>query len=1185
MPDATVTSPAPRKRRGLRIAVWAVGILLVLLVALYFYATSTTFVRSFVLPRVSSALNADVTVSDTSIRPFSGIVLKDLKVQPVNREPLLTAPEVRVSYPSLMTILRGTIKLDEIALVSPTINVVEDPDGRKNIDPILESEDTEPDSKPSEPGETTRVDIARITLNNGTLRSVKLYKDNRRDVTEISNLNLQIANVKNGETGKLEIRADLAITDDPPPPGTAGALQAKLDGNLSFSLGAELQPLAVQGKTVLNVTRAEGGLAELAELNVNLESDVTPQEIRQVALNFQRGRESLGQVRVSGPFDMENTEGRLAVEVRSIDRRVLNLAGAKAGVDFGPTTINSTNQIELAKAGAMITAIGRTDVSQLQLTRTNQTTPALDIRAEYNVSLDLTSESALLQTLNITGTQNRRPLLTAELTSPMNLAWGDVTNAVGDSALNVAVTDFNLADWNAFVGDVAPAGMLRAQAKLLSQQGGKQLTFEATSRIENLTAMVGTNQLAQLLLELQANGQAQDLNQFNLREYRVQLARQNQSMVLLNGSGTYDVESESADMNVTLQVALAPLLEAFPQPDVTATSGALELKGRVAQKEKSQTVTGQMALTDFNGQLGENVFRGFGVNADLDLLMTEELLEIRKAAGALTEAGQAGGRFDISGKYNLEQESAQFAARLADFNQNGLRPFLQPMLADKELVSVALNGTASAQYDPKAASAIKADVQLANLVVRDPQNQIPATPLEARIQLDTSLEKEIADLRQFQVTLSPTERAKNQLQITGKVDMSQTNTISGALKLTAAALDLTQYYDLFAGDTAAAATPTPGQAPAPTPAPAPAEPQTEPEPMDLPFRDFTMDATIGKLYLREVEITNLQARLNLNGSRFVAKPFELVLNGAPVNASADLDLGVPGYKYDLAFHAQHIPFAPLVNSFVPERKGQLGGTLSADASLRGAGMTDASLQKSLTGKFDVATTNLNLAISELRSPTLKAVVNVIAILPDLLRNPGANPAALIGKLIGGATTQRTGLMAELTESPIDIIVAHGAVGAGRVDLQRAFIQSPAFQTETRGTIDLAEVLTNSTLNLPLDISLRRSIAEKINFVPAGTPTNVAYVRLPQYVTLRGPMSDPKTDIHYGALAGTALEQIGGIPGVDQRTGDLLKGLGGILTGRPAPTNPPPATVTNAPATNPPAPMNQLLDQFLKPRRN
>ena len=160
------------------------------------------------------------------------------------------------------------------------------------------------------------------------------------------------------------------------------------------------------------------------------------------------------------------------------------------------------------------------------------------------------------------------------------------------------------------------------------------------------------------------------------------------------------------------------------------------------------------------------------------------------------------------------------------------------------------------------------------------------------------------------------------------------------------------------------------------------------------------------------------------------------------------------------------------------------------------------------------------------------------------------------------------------------------MGSGRVDLERAFVQSPAFQVETKGTITLAEVLTNSTLNnLPLTVSVRRNLAEKINFVPAGTPPTVAYVKLPDYVTIAGTIGDPKEKINKTALLGTALQQFGGnIPGVNKQTGGLIQGLGGLLTGRQsADTNAPPPANTNQP---PPAqsPVNNLLDQLFKPKK-
>jgi len=229
---------------------------------------------------------------------------------------------------------------------------------------------------------------------------------------------------------------------------------------------------------------------------------------------------------------------------------------------------------------------------------------------------------------------------------------------------------------------------------------------------------------------------------------------------------------------------------------------------------------------------------------------------------------------------------------------------------------------------------------------------------------------------------------------------------------------------------------------------------------------------------------------------------------------------------------------------------------------------------------------------------MKTLVNVIAIVPTLLKNPTAAVGSLAGSLFGSKDGNNGTWVNELQQSPINVVLARGSMGSGKVDLQRAFVASAAFQAETKGTIKLEPVLTNSALNLPLAIYVRRGLADQINMVPEGTATNVAFVKLPDYVTIIGTVGDPKEKINKAALLGTVLKQFGGtIPGVSKQTGNLIQGLGGLLGGRqpaasngPSPAAPntpaPPNTsnaVTNQPATNQP-PVNSLLDQLLKPKR-
>src|SRR5438477_584286 len=135
MAETTTPAPAPRhRRRWLRVVLGVFGVLLVLIVAGYFVATSSGFLKSVILPRAGKSMNAEITVSDASIHPFSEVVLKNLKVQTTGTEPLVTAAEVHARY-SLMDIIRGKINIAEVTVLSPTVTLVENADGSSNLDP------------------------------------------------------------------------------------------------------------------------------------------------------------------------------------------------------------------------------------------------------------------------------------------------------------------------------------------------------------------------------------------------------------------------------------------------------------------------------------------------------------------------------------------------------------------------------------------------------------------------------------------------------------------------------------------------------------------------------------------------------------------------------------------------------------------------------------------------------------------------------------------------------------------------------------------------------------------------------------------------------------------------------------------------------------------------------------------
>jgi hypothetical protein len=1152
-------TPAPRRHPFLKVLAIILVLLIVLVVAAYFVGTSSGFIKSVVLPKVGKSLNATITAGDISVSPFKQVVIHDLKVQTTGSEPLLVTPEFRAQY-SLMDIIRGSIRVQEVVINSPKITLIQNPDGTSNLDPITNSQKAKSEKSKSEKksSKPMQLDVRKVSLNDAEFRKVTLYKGGTQDVMDLSHVTVNLENLKNGQTGKLELTANLLLDNHPPLPKTSGLLEGKATGSYTFALSADLKPVSVQGNTHVQVARAEGSLADAATAGADFTVDMTPTEIKQITLAFIRGSEHLGELKVSGPFDAEKQEGQLTVQLTSVDKRLLNLVGAKSGLDFGPTTISSSNHIGLAKAGSEITLAGQFSADKFQVTRTNQTTPPMDLRSDYNLTVDKAKSNAVVNAFNLSARTPQAEVLHGQLTSPMTLGWGGASSAVGDSALEIKITQFNLVEWKPFLEGAASAGVADGTIKLVSQAGGKNLTFNVDTHVNNLTVTVSSNQITDAAVVFQAVGKATDLKQVELTSLKISLARQNEPIVTVDGSGIYNKETSGADLQVTVQAFLAQAIKLAKVSDAKITAGSAELKGHIVQSLSRQgsatntavSITGALTLKDLTGSVGKTEFRGFGTVADVDIGKNGSELQLRKVNGKISEGNNAGGSFDLTGNYNTDSKTGKIAMKLADFNQAGLRPFLESALKDKKLVSVSLNGNLDAQMGSQDDSSVKANIQVANLVVSDPKNQIPATPLQAGFALDAGLKNHIAEIHQGKLSLTPTAKGTNQIQITGRMDLTDTNATQGNLKISSDSLDLTSYYDLFAGNNPEAAKAKKGRAtasatpasPAPAPGAAPGKgANEEPEAMDLHFHNFTAELAFGHLYLRELEMNNFQATAKIEKSHVILDPCKVGINGAPFVAKVDIDLGVPGYKYNINYTAQAIPMAPIVNTFRPERKGEISGTLTSQAQIQGEGTTGVNLKRTLTGNFDVNTTNMNLSVVNIKSKLLKELVDIIGALPELIKNP----SSLVGTITGSGGG---GLSDELKKSPINTIVLKGTAGAGKLDLQQAVVTSAAFRADAHGTATLADVLTNSAIQIPVGVALSRGIAERWNLVPANTPTNEAYAKLPDFLTMKGTVGEPKRDINKTALGGALLRGIAGAIPAGTTAGNALQGLSGLLGG-------------------------------------
>ncbi|MBI5801951.1 MAG: AsmA family protein [Verrucomicrobia bacterium] len=794
-------SAAPKKSGLLKKLGLAAAALLVLLVLAYFVVTSAMFQKGVVLPRVAKAIGADLTVEDTSISPFSGVTLLGVKLQVPGGEPLFTAKEIRARY-SLMEIIRGNITVEEAAVSGESINVVQHPDGTFNFTPIVKATESK-ESKPAKPSTSSpsappKLNIKSVSVKDSAIRFAKSEKSGAKLLAELAGVSVTVANIQNGQTGKLTISTDVKFEQTAGGTNTVDALAAKFTSAYDFTLKPDLLPQGFKGSLRLDATQARGGFADASGLATTLDLDLTMTDIKQFALKAARGQQQLATISVSGPFDAMKQEGKLRLDVAGLDKNVLNIVGAKLGLEFGNTSISLANEITLAKSGKAIAATGQFAANNFGVTQKGQTTPPLDLKLAYQVAVDLTAQAATVGGFNFSGTRQQQPLITAMLSKPLAVSWS--TNAasnVGDSEFALNVTGLNLADWRPFLGKVAPDGRVDVALQVAAQNMGKKLGVNLTANVVGLTAIAGTNKFSQLGASMSLKAGVDDFKQLDLELLDAKTTQQGQPLANVVAAGKYDLGTQEANLGVSLAASLTRAASLVSVPGVKVAGGQVSFAGRIAQQvaiankqtNTTQALSGKLNLADFSGGYEKHAFDRLTAAVDVDAdFVNGAQAAVRKLVATLAHDGQPAGTVEVAANYDLKKAAGTASVKVANLNEQLLRPMIAPSLGDMQLLSGNISLSLDANYNPAAESLVKADVQVARLHISDPKGGVPNVPLDLRIVTDATLRQSATNqmlitIKQLAGGVNANGKPGGAFDITGNFD---TKALAGAasVKLT-----------------------------------------------------------------------------------------------------------------------------------------------------------------------------------------------------------------------------------------------------------------------------------------------------------------------------------------------------------------------------------------------------------------
>ena len=137
----------------------------------------------------------------------------------------------------------------------------------------------------------------------------------------------------------------------------------------------------------------------------------------------------------------------------------------------------------------------------------------------------------------------------------------------------------------------------------------------------------------------------------------------------------------------------------------------------------------------------------------------------------------------------------------------------------------------------------------------------------------------------------------------------------------------------------------------------------------------------------------------------------------------------------------------------------------------------------------------------------------------------------------------------MLNSPIDSMHAKLKIENESIQLETCEVKGSMFVASATGAIALDETLEASALDLPVQLSVRRDVADKAGLIPKGTPLSAKFVKLPDFVKVGGTIGEPKTKTNKLAIVGLLGQSAAGLPGtIENKAGGLLENAANLLDG-------------------------------------
>ena len=1105
--DAKKMNPWPKR------AAIGGGIGVVILVVACMVIGSSFFVRSVVLPIVEKSMMAKVSVGKVSFSPLSGIELQDLDFSPADQETMVSAKRASVQY-SLGDIIGGTIKLNQLHLENPTVTIVEREDGSSNLSDWLDSLPPSPDAP------LPIMDLNDLDVSNGTIVYRKMDSSLAGSQVEVALSKAHVSRIGQDLSGSINLESLIRmvkLNGDSNDQEELLSTQITLKGDLDLNDVLFPKKSALSG--TMSVQSTSPDYTDLMGVGGVIALSVLPDSIEEASVRFSKNGQSAGSVELSGPMNFNSLDGDLQLVLGGLNRQFLNLAGAIVGLDFGDTVIDGTLSCVLTKGASQVAVSAVTTAKDFSLAMGGMALPEMDTELKMVALYDAEQESVLIREWNVKASNDGKTWLDGSIDKPVTLSWGLNRQNFQDSTFQLKIKQMDLLPWNSILGAIVQQGELNANLDMAFLQQGNRIQANLQGEVSKANFLVNDTTLNDQRIKLEAGLTIQDYIRLEVDHSNLEWSSSSEEVLAsFSSSGSYHLDKPGLQFQMDATGNLPLLSSLLPTDGMVVEKGEGKIAARIQQRQEGWSGNLQTAVSGYTGSFAGVSFQQYSVELGADGSLQGETFRLGNTQVAFKEGYDLGGSIGVSGELDLSAMKGTFNIQSSDLNRRALQPLLGKNSDEGPFKDVSLNLEGVLDLDLSAGSSFQGKLDIADLQYQDPATKT-TRKLMTELGWDLGWTAEQLDIRNGNLKLSPTARAGNTVKVSGHLPLKPSLSSKGVLNVDSASLDLTPYMDLFMSptetNTGSPAPDTQDKEESVTAAPS----ANEPKPLEVPLGEFDAHVEIGKLFARELSVQDFKSRMLWQTNTLHLEPLSMQVNDGPVQASLLMDFTQPDWEYKVNFDAQNVPVQAITDTLDPANKGKVSGLVFAKGDWSGAGLTEPSLQRNLSGSMSLQYKDANI---ELVSPTIRLLMSPIT---ALLRLP------------------------ELMKTPISGLEANMSVQNQTLSLKDTKVLSDAFQVHTGGEIPLANVLTNSVLNLPVEFHLERSIAKKSNLIPSSAPKDTPFVKLPDFVKLQGTFGKPETKTDKLVLSGLLVKSAAGLPlNVGEGAVNALKGVGNFLVG-------------------------------------